>query len=123
MEATGGLRQVGALQPRPDRGVGSRPMADPTPFDLPDHYRTHVRRLVRFGVVFLVVGLAIGIVTVELQRSFRYGPEGSAPRVLDDATRAAERTRARVDLPPGLMWEVGIDLRLSHGHVVLIGAV
>lgn len=90
---------------------------------LPDHYRTQVRRLVRFGMVFLVVGLLIGVMTVEYQKSFRYGPTNSMPRLLDDETRKAERTRATIDLPPGLMWEVGIDLRLSHGHVILIGAV
>jgi hypothetical protein len=80
---------------------------------LPPHYLTTIRRLVRFAVVNLMVGLCLGVWSTAAVRELRYG----------DRPRAVHEDPVKVELPPGLMWEATMDLRLSHGHVILIGAV
>ncbi|MCW8141338.1 MAG: hypothetical protein KIT58_20745 [Planctomycetota bacterium] len=90
---------------------------------LPDHYVTAIRRLVRFSVVSIFVGLCLGVWSTDANKRLRYLEVTGAPRRLSAEDRAAEGSRVEMELPPGLMWEVGIDLRLSHGHVILIGGV
>lgn len=90
---------------------------------LPEHYVTAMRRLVRFAVVSIFVGLCLGVWSTDANKRLRYGPTAAPPRVIGPEERATERTKFEVELPPGLMWETGIDLRLSHGHVILIGGV
>lgn len=86
---------------------------------LPDHYLTCIRRLVRFAMVSLFVGLLLGLWSTHMNKIIKYGPE---PKRITAEERAAG-AKHQLELPPGLMWETGIDLRLSHGHVILIGGV
>ena len=88
-----------------------------TTVPLPGHYRSTVRRLVRVACVLLFVGLSVGLYSTDVLRSYRYGP---APRLIPEAERVG---RARVEVPPELLWEATMDLRLSHGHIILIGGV
>jgi hypothetical protein len=84
---------------------------------LPDAYRTAVRRLVRLAAVLLFVGLCIGLYSTDVVRAFRYGKTARLVPV-------AERTgQVEVEVPPELLWEATMDLRLSHGHVILIGGI
>ncbi|MEZ6184850.1 MAG: hypothetical protein R3F62_07555 [Planctomycetota bacterium] len=87
---------------------------------LPAHYRASIRRLIRFAVVFWSAGLLLGIVSTEFNVSLRYTQRhDDPPRTL---TRE-EGGRVKAELPPGFLWESGFDLRISHGHFVLIGGV
>lgn len=90
---------------------------------LPEHYVTTMRRLVRFAVVSIFIGLCLGVWSTDANKRLRYGDGTAGPRVISAEERAATKTKFEVELPPGLMWETGIDLRLSHGHVILIGGV
>ncbi len=81
---------------------------------LPPAYAGLVRRTVRFAAISLVVGLLLGVASTEAQKRHRYAER---PGVVEGDRRVA------LDLPPGLMWEATIDLRISHGHFVLLGAV
>lgn len=88
-----------------------------SPAPLPEPYRVAVRRLVRLAAVLLFVGLCVGVYSTDVVRAYRYGPRARA-------IPAAERQgRAEVEVPPELLWEATMDLRLSHGHIVLIGGV
>lgn len=86
---------------------------------LPEQYVVTIRRLVRFAMISLSIGLLLGVYSTQMNRVLRYG---DVPRKITAEERARGATH-EVQLPPGLMWEAGIDLRLSHGHVILIGAV
>ena len=87
---------------------------------LPAHYRTSIRRLIRFAVVFWGLGLILGVVSTEFNVSLRYTEtHDGAPRTLSKD----EGGRVKAELPPGMLWESGFDLRISHGHFVLIGGV
>jgi hypothetical protein len=88
---------------------------------LPDVYRTPIRRLVRLSVVMTMVGLLFGVWSVEGLRSLR--TIGGPARALTAADRPAGKTKPVVELPPELMWEATMDVRLAHGHVILIGGV
>lgn len=90
---------------------------------MPEHYVTTMRRLVRFAAVSIFVGLCLGLLSTELNKRLRYADTFGPPRTIAAEERAATRGKVEVELPPGLMWETGIDLRLSHGHVILIGGV
>lgn len=90
---------------------------------LPEHYVMTMQRLVRFAVVSIFVGLCLGVWSTDANKRLRYGATDAPPRVIAPAERTATHTKFEVELPPGLMWETGIDLRLSHGHVILIGGV
>lgn len=85
--------------------------------DLPDHYRTVCRRLIRFAAVFFVLGMIMGIVSTEYQQHLKFTSEyNGAP-----SQREADG-RSDTLLPPGYNWEVGFDLRISHGHFIVIGS-
>jgi len=93
-----------------------------TAVELPAHYLVMIRRLIRFAVVFMVVGMLFGILSTEVQKKFRYTARWDAPpRLLSPDDPAAEGKA--VEVPPGMMWESGFDLRISHGHFILIGGV
>lgn len=87
---------------------------------LPDHYVTTIRRLLRFAVVWVMVGLFLGVWSTDVNKVVKYG---DTARHYTAEERAQRNSPVEAELPPGLMWEAGIDLRLSHGHVILIGAV
>jgi hypothetical protein len=89
------------------------------PVQLPEHYRLWIRRLVRIASVFMFVGICLGLYSTSYQRKMRYGTH---PHLTTDEERAAG-VKHVVTLPPGLMWETGRDVRISHGHVILIGGV
>ncbi|MCA8926333.1 MAG: hypothetical protein KDD82_31285 [Planctomycetes bacterium] len=87
---------------------------------LPAHYRSSIRRLIRFAVVFWALGLILGVVSTEFGVSLRYTSSyDDPPRTLSKD----EGGRVKAELPPGFLWETGFDLRISHGHFVLIGGV
>jgi hypothetical protein len=87
--------------------------------ELPNHYRTVVRRLIRFAAVWFVLGTIMGIVSTDYQKKLKFtsDPNGE-PTVVE-----LENGRSYTALPPGYNWEVGFDLRISHGHFVVIGSV
>ena len=87
---------------------------------LPDHYVMTIRRLIRFAMAWLMVGLFLGIWSTSVNKVVKYG---ETARHYSAEERARRGSPVEAELPPGLMWEAGIDLRLSHGHVILIGAV
>lgn len=92
-----------------------------TPVELPEHHRRAISQLIRFAVVFMFLGMILGIVSTEYQKKLRY------THVHDDAPRWIEPGKdgkpTKLELPPGMMWEVGFDLRILHGHIILIGGV
>lgn len=83
---------------------------------LPEHYRRTLRRLVRFALVGIGVGLCLGIVWTEFRRSLRYGPVAKQ-------VEKVEGSRVRLELPPGMMFETGLDLKIGHGHVTLVAGL
>jgi hypothetical protein len=87
---------------------------------LPDHYVTTIRRLVRFAMVSLFVGLLLGLWSTHMNKVIKYG---DVARRVSAEEREQRGVKHQLELPAGLMWETGIDLRLSHGHVILIGGV
>ena len=71
-----------------------------TPSPLPDHYATVVRRLLRYGMVMIVVGLLSGILFQESAKKLTYE-----------------------DVEPGLRLEAVIHLALVHGHIFVTGVL
>lgn len=97
-----------------------------TPAELPDHHRLAIRRLIRFAVVCMLLGMILGIVSTEYQKRLRYtSGHADAPRLVDRSVPGpdGQKPRHALELPPGMMWEVGFDLRILHGHFILIGGV
>lgn len=91
---------------------------------LPPHVLLAIRRLVRFAVAFMVLGMLLGILSTEFNRQLRYTPGyNDAPRRAAAAGADGKPPRHAVEIPPGMMWEAGYDLRILHGHFLLIGGV
>ncbi len=86
--------------------------------EVPPHYRRTVRRLVRFAAVGIGVGLLLGLGWTELRKQVRYGLAPGAVAASDPTAG-----RARLELPAGLMFEAGLDLKLAHGHAILIAGL
>lgn len=86
---------------------------------LPPHYLTVSRRLIRFAAVWFVLGTVMGIVSTQYQSKLKFTREAHGAPHADTDAKGREITR----LPPGYNWEVGFDLRISHGHFIVIGAV
>ncbi len=82
--------------------------------DAPLHYRRTIRRLVRFAVIGIAAGLILGVAWTEVRKGLRYG---------DTAAAVAVGDKEAVQLPPGLMFEVGLDFKIAHGHAILVAGV
>lgn len=90
---------------------------------LPPHHLLAIRRLVRFAVAFMVLGMLLGILSTEYNRRLRYTPGyADAPRMAEPGPDG-KPPRHAVEVPPGMLWEAGYDLRILHGHFILIGGV
>jgi hypothetical protein len=81
----------------------------------PAHYQRAIRRLLRFAVAGIAIGLILGLVWTDVRKTVRYG---EAPGPVAQAG-----SKATFQLPPGLMFEAGLDFKLSHGHVILVAGV
>ena len=86
--------------------------------ELPPHYRTTIRRFLRFGVIGLALGMILGLAWTELGRSARYGEVNGQPQQVDPP-----EGRIELQLPPGYKWEAGLSFKLSHGHTILIAGL
>ncbi|MGE0708528.1 MAG: hypothetical protein AB7N76_23145 [Planctomycetota bacterium] len=89
---------------------------------LPPHYRTAIRRFVRFGAVGMAVGMLLGLIWTELNKSVRYAPPAAEARRVEEEGPSG-RTKVRLELPPGVRWEAALSFKLSHGHAILITGV
>jgi len=90
---------------------------------LPTHYLVTIRRLIRFALVGIAMGMVLGIVWTELRKTV----QPSNPFVVGQDYAASAHTlepgkgsRAQIALPPGVALDAGIDLKLAHGHTVLL---
>jgi hypothetical protein len=64
-----------------------------------------------------LLGMVLGIWWTGVRKSIHYGEAGSVPVVVK------KDGKEHLELPPGLHWEAGVKLKLSHGHVILIAGV
>ena len=93
------------------------------PDTLPAHHLLAIRRLIRFAVVFMMLGMLLGILSTEYQKKLRYTPSHTDAPYLLLPGPDGKLPRQPVALPAGMMWEAGFDLRILHGHFILIGGV
>ena len=80
---------------------------------VPEHYRRTIRGLIRFAIVGIAAGLILGLLWTEFRKSIRYG---ETPRQIEKVAGS----RIKLELPPGLMFETALDLKLAHGHMILL---
>jgi hypothetical protein len=89
---------------------------------LPDHYRTALRDLIRLSMLGIAAALLLGVWWTTLRKNLHFSPDanGEAQPVEVAHPKTVEKG---VELPPGMVFEAGLDLKLSHGHVALLGGL
>jgi hypothetical protein len=85
--------------------------------DLPPHCRTEIRDWIRLGLLGILGGMILGIWWTGVRKKIQYGDIGTPAAVI------TADGKEHLQLPPGLHWEAGVKLKLSHGHVILITGV
>lgn len=96
--------------------------------EVPPHYRATIKALLRFALVGLCFGVGLGIWWTGLRKQLHFVEHGHGPVLYDSDAAKAELAAegfksARVGLPPGFLFEAGMDLKFAHGHVILLTGV
>jgi hypothetical protein len=88
--------------------------------ELPQPYKTAIRDWVRFGLWGILVGMLLGIWWTDVRKRIKYAAPGEGAELRQLADDGEVLKTPYVRLPPGVHWEAGMKLKLSHGHVILI---